>query len=457
MIKMFKQITTVSAFMISAFTFSQVGIETENPQATLDVVGKPADNSVLDGIIAPRIEGAQLRAKTYTSSQTGALVYVTVADTAPAGQTIDVTAAGYYYFNGVKWVLAGAGNMVNIYNANGGLTSNRTLTLSGFPLNFTGAQQRSNWNANGLFTVNNLQTTGGEASMGFVGGNNSNVYIQQFRGGTAQMIANGNNTELIIGTGYTTPPSGVRFDTSPGGGVMGSARMYITPIGNVKIGASDEGTEKLDVEGIARVRELPLNGAANAHNTLPDGTLSPTQNQTFTATKTVVADGNGVLGYVNGIPSDAGTSKVVVIANAPGTQNVRAQSNPNAAIGQFTNESLDVYNAWTNNVFTVPTGLGGIYIIVMQNSSTHTSTGTATPTWHTMAYYERSTNGGANWTTMIKHTYADLAGTIVDNGNTLYWTGFLNAGDMIRVRFSCNATTDNIVNYGGLSITKLAQ
>ena len=94
---MLKQITTGLTLMISVAAFSQVGIDTDTPQATLDVVGKPADASILDGIIAPRIEGAQLRAKTYTSSQTGALVYVTLADTAPTGQTIDVTAPGYYY------------------------------------------------------------------------------------------------------------------------------------------------------------------------------------------------------------------------------------------------------------------------------------------------------------------------------------------------------------------------
>ena len=57
---------------------------------------------------APQITGAQLRAKTYTDAQTGALVYVSEADTAPAGQTVDVTSVGYYYFNGAaainKWV-----------------------------------------------------------------------------------------------------------------------------------------------------------------------------------------------------------------------------------------------------------------------------------------------------------------------------------------------------------------
>ncbi len=85
-----------------------VGINTENPNATLDVVGAPTNAQSLDGIIAPRLTGEQLRAKTYTSNQTGALVYVTLADPNPAGQTIDVTASGYYYFDGAasvnKWV-----------------------------------------------------------------------------------------------------------------------------------------------------------------------------------------------------------------------------------------------------------------------------------------------------------------------------------------------------------------
>jgi len=69
-------------------------------------------------------------------------------------------------------------------------------------------------------------------------------------------------------------------------------------------------TEIMDVNGTARVRELPLNGSANAISTKPDGTKSPTKNQPFTATKTVVVDNNGILGYVNGLPSDPATLNV---------------------------------------------------------------------------------------------------------------------------------------------------
>lgn len=82
---------------------AQVGVNTSTPATTLDVVGKPTVTSALDGIIPPRITGAQLRAKNYTAAQTGAVVYVTTADTAPAGQTVNVTSTGLFSFDGSVW------------------------------------------------------------------------------------------------------------------------------------------------------------------------------------------------------------------------------------------------------------------------------------------------------------------------------------------------------------------
>ncbi|WP_027379930.1 hypothetical protein [Chryseobacterium daeguense] len=97
------------AFLLAGtFSFAQVGINTMLPGATLDVMGSPADANKLDGIIAPRLSGDELRSKSYTSSQTGALVYVTAADSLPAGQTQGVTSPGYYLFNGTpsvnRWI-----------------------------------------------------------------------------------------------------------------------------------------------------------------------------------------------------------------------------------------------------------------------------------------------------------------------------------------------------------------
>ncbi|MFP3593826.1 hypothetical protein [Chryseobacterium sp. SIMBA_038] len=97
--------TFMLAFVVSLFSIAnaQVGIDTPTPKASLDVTGKPANSSSLDGIIPPRITGDQLRAKTYTTSQTGAQVYVTAADSAPAGQTVNVRSIGNYYFDGNVW------------------------------------------------------------------------------------------------------------------------------------------------------------------------------------------------------------------------------------------------------------------------------------------------------------------------------------------------------------------
>ena len=61
-------------------------------------------------------------------------------------------------------------------------------------------------------------------------------------------------------------------------------------------------TETLDVNGTTRLRDLPLAGTANAISTLPAGTAAPSKNQTYTPTKTLVVDANGVLGAVDGTP-----------------------------------------------------------------------------------------------------------------------------------------------------------
>jgi hypothetical protein len=98
-----KTIVIIVLLVSTAWANAQVGVNTTTPAATLDVVGKPAMTSALDGFIPPRITGAQLRAKTYTAAQTGAVVYVTTADTAPAGQTVNVTSTGLFSFDGSVW------------------------------------------------------------------------------------------------------------------------------------------------------------------------------------------------------------------------------------------------------------------------------------------------------------------------------------------------------------------
>ena len=72
--KLMKKFILISAITTGSFFYAQVGINNDAPKATLDVVGAPSDATKFDGIIAPRISGDNLRAKTYTTDQTGALV-----------------------------------------------------------------------------------------------------------------------------------------------------------------------------------------------------------------------------------------------------------------------------------------------------------------------------------------------------------------------------------------------
>ena len=124
-----KKLILSASLAISAFAFSQtgnVGINTTNPKATLDITGKPDDASHFDGVIAPRITGEQLRLKTYTTDQTGAIVYVTTAAIAPLdNQVIKVSASGYYYFDGTIWqTMAGSSGGTSVEPWNEANTTN---------------------------------------------------------------------------------------------------------------------------------------------------------------------------------------------------------------------------------------------------------------------------------------------------------------------------------------------
>ncbi|SDJ09478.1 hypothetical protein [Chryseobacterium jejuense] len=104
--------TQFSAILISGFSLAQVGINTTLPKTTMDVSAKRdtsgliTDNTQTYGLQAPRLTRAELTAltATYGSDQRGALVYITdVTGGDATGQRINVTAMGYYYFDGAVW------------------------------------------------------------------------------------------------------------------------------------------------------------------------------------------------------------------------------------------------------------------------------------------------------------------------------------------------------------------
>lgn len=102
-----KDLLTISMLLISGYAFSQVGINNTDPKATFDVTAKATDASTAEGIIAPRLTGDQIQGKdaNYSADQLGTLIYATSPVTVPNGtKTNNITAAGYYYFDGTQWI-----------------------------------------------------------------------------------------------------------------------------------------------------------------------------------------------------------------------------------------------------------------------------------------------------------------------------------------------------------------
>lgn len=104
-----KQLLLMTALLGSVTLFSQVGINNDQPKATLDVTASSTDLTKTDGIIAPRLEGDELKNKNalYNEDQTGAIVYAKSASSGAgvAGdKTINIDSEGYYYFDGTVWV-----------------------------------------------------------------------------------------------------------------------------------------------------------------------------------------------------------------------------------------------------------------------------------------------------------------------------------------------------------------
>lgn len=97
----------------------KVGINTESPNATLDIKAKVADGSKIEGLKTPQLTGDALKAMTaqLTADNDGLVVFVTSAVTTPDAGTSAVTVSGYYRFNFTKvdTGLAGAENAPKLY------------------------------------------------------------------------------------------------------------------------------------------------------------------------------------------------------------------------------------------------------------------------------------------------------------------------------------------------------
>ncbi|MDR6369180.1 hypothetical protein J2795_000583 [Chryseobacterium bernardetii] len=118
---------------------SQVGLNTPTPAATLDVTAKNSTGtgSAVEGLLIPRVD--RQKAQSMAGVPVSTLIYVNnIATGTTTGTAVNIDTVGYYYYNGTVWTKLA--NPVNIYNTDGTLTGNRTVTQGANTLAFTGTK-----------------------------------------------------------------------------------------------------------------------------------------------------------------------------------------------------------------------------------------------------------------------------------------------------------------------------
>ncbi|MDR0830439.1 MAG: hypothetical protein LBN95_10080 [Prevotellaceae bacterium] len=142
---MFKMILVLIVLILSTATNAQVTIGAGTmPNATLEVVSN-ANSTTADGVMMPRLTLVALADKDamYSTAQTSAMVYVTDATPSitASEKTKNVTAIGYYYFDGTFWQAAKGSGGTTVDADNGLTLSNDSVLLGGTLLKNTKIEQ----------------------------------------------------------------------------------------------------------------------------------------------------------------------------------------------------------------------------------------------------------------------------------------------------------------------------
>ncbi len=208
-----KAITYLFLVLLSICTRGQVGINTETPEATLEVVGKPTDINHFDGIIPPRVTGDQLALKFYSNSKKGAIVFVTKPPLNLTKQVVNITEAGPYFFDGKMWNKLIESQDLNSVTLKGNTSSVKIILKDRLCLDFDDNENYILGNSNGLI---------------------SGVYNSVI--GTDSKITSGNGNAAIA---YAMSQSEVKGKLNFGAGVSalnGTANQPISGNRNIGIG-----------------------------------------------------------------------------------------------------------------------------------------------------------------------------------------------------------------------------
>lgn len=325
----------------------RVGINTSTPKTTLDIAAKLGSTDA-DGLQAPRLTRAELTAKgnsVYGTDQAGTIIYVSdITGGDVASQRVNITAAGYYFFDGNIWQKVGAGS--DLYKDNGTLTSNRTVSQGTNTMAFTSSAT----SGTSHFTVDN-STLNVDAANHRVGiGTNSPA--------TKLEINSGSNAGAVKITDGTQGEGKVLTSDANGVGTWRTMAFSSNVEGTWLINNSQAATNNsIPVSRYSSVAKLPLPSA---------GTYLVFLNADFGFDNTVSIPAQVEYLITRG-PVNNDTNLANAIGAVPGTWNTLYNS-VTSGMGGFT---------INNTFFIVTTGPQDIFVTIKPIAGQPANNGTA--------------------------------------------------------------------------------
>lgn len=163
-----KLLTVIMLIGLNYLGYSQVGINNEDPKATLDIVAKTQNGNTFGGLLIPRLSPQEIKnmteSNTVGAQQNSLLVYINNGfnnEDERINQYKYIDSEGYYYFdydnntpeNSVWKKVVNKGDLKNIYTDDGEISKVRTITLNDDTSNIL-ITKKGNKNDNPLLVVN---------------------------------------------------------------------------------------------------------------------------------------------------------------------------------------------------------------------------------------------------------------------------------------------------------------
>ena len=365
---------------ISGTAFAQegrVGINTSTPAATLDVVASPSNATRIDGFIAPRLKGSELKAKDalYTTAQDGAIVYVTEAVSGVTDKTTNVTSIGYYYFDKTQGT---AGRWMKIANPTT-ITYQEPWVVQGGTTPATTNSQAISQNASVAIGKSTAYNSTNQTMLDVAGAVRVGINQSGAVGTNSLAIGDGNTASgsASFASGQNTTASGNQSTAVGNAGKATGNGSFAGGYWNVNNGSSTAAGQSSFAfgEGANAKSDHSLAFGKNSVVNTTSGVVLGSYNELTNATNALFQLGNGTSsGTSNAITvltdgkTGIGTSAPTQKLDVNGASRLRGQiydnNNAAGANGQVLSTNSSGQVVWQNNIAITPMAIG-----VMNNAA----------------------------------------------------------------------------------------